>query len=317
MRSPRKPLPNAERVPPTQAFERIRHSVVTEVVNTIADPWKPHIVLLLWLGVRRFNDLVAGLKISRSTLAERLRQLLADGCAVRSSEAGPPTYCLTPKGEGLLGIVFLNRQWNARWSALPQRLPQLRCVHTCGAPVELDVVCACCRQVVLPREVKVLETGATPELAADAQVGYRRVRHPTSGALQAEDLAGDRWSSLVLAAAFFGLRRNGDFEQAIGIAPNILSTRLTLLIENGILERLPYQQNPLRYEYRLTPKGLARYPVILGMMRWGQDWSPQEGAAHWRLLHLSCHEWLEPRIVCRACGEEAGAASLASDGARV
>ena len=64
---------------------------------------------------------------------------------------------------------------------------------------------------------------------------------------------------------------------------------------------MPYQWSPERHEYRLSPKGLDRYPVILAMMLWGQKWLAPRAPLGWAMLHKPCHEWLAPRLACRAC----------------
>ncbi len=112
--------------------------------------------------------------------------------------------------------------------------------------------------------------------------------------------------------AFQGLRRNSEIEQAIGIAPNILADRLSALTAQGIFDRVPYQWSPERHEYRLTPKGLDRYPVILAMMLWGQKWLEPRTALGWNMLHKPCHEWLSPRLACRACHGDGHAGSIAA-----
>ena len=73
---------------------------------------------------------------------------------------------------------------------------------------------------------------------------------------------GDRWTLMILRDAFLRVRRFEDFENSLGIARRVLSERLALLVEEGILAKVPYQERPIRYEYRLTDKGLDLYPAI-------------------------------------------------------
>lgn len=294
-----------------------------DAIRAITDPWKPGIVLLLWLHERRFTDLVRGLGISRSTLAQRLGQLVDDGCVEHAGTGDGAagvraTYRLTPKGSDLLGIVLLNRQWNACWSGGNRLLPELKLAHACGAPLVLQMVCRHCEHEVRARDVKVLQTTlpAGTDAAALAP-GYRRARNhqakPAGAPVRGEELAGDRWTSLVLATAFHGLRRNLEIEQAIGIAPNILADRLSTLTTQGIFNRVPYQSSPERHEYRLTPKGLDRYPVILAMMQWGEKWLTPRLALDWNMLHKPCHEWLAARLVCQACHGDAHAGNITAN----
>src|SRR5947209_433167 len=83
------------------------------------------------------------------------------------------------------------------------------------------------------------------------------------------DVVGERWSLLVLRDAFNGVRRFEDFAARLPIARNVLTNRLQTLVAHGVLERLPYQEHPPRYEYRLTPKGRDLYPVIIALLQWG------------------------------------------------
>ena len=82
---------------------------------------------------------------------------------------------------------------------------------------------------------------------------------------------GDRWTLLVLRDAFLRVRRFEDFENSLKIARRVLSERLALLVEEGILRKVPYQERPVRYEYRLTEKGLELYPAIISLVHWGDQ----------------------------------------------
>ncbi len=86
------------------------------------------------------------------------------------------------------------------------------------------------------------------------------------------DILGDWWTPLVIRSAFLGARRFDDFADALDIARNVLTERLQRLTDEGILHKVPYQDRPARYEYRLTEKGLALHPVITSLLQWGNDW---------------------------------------------
>ncbi|MFC7648785.1 winged helix-turn-helix transcriptional regulator [Streptosporangium lutulentum] len=86
------------------------------------------------------------------------------------------------------------------------------------------------------------------------------------------DLLGDWWTPLVLREAFYGTRRFDDIQRNLRIGRNILTQRLKRLVEEGMLERVPYQERPKRYEYVLTEKGRDFFPVLAAMMRWGDKW---------------------------------------------
>ncbi len=77
--------------------------------------------------------------------------------------------------------------------------------------------------------------------------------------------------------------------------------RLNMLVQAEIFKKELYQQQPDRYEYRLTSKGRELFPVLLTMMRWGNRWLTPAGQETVQLLHASCGEKIEPKLVCSHC----------------
>src|SRR5689334_9644297 len=86
------------------------------------------------------------------------------------------------------------------------------------------------------------------------------------------DVLGDWWTPLVLRDAYYGVRRFDEFQKGLGIARNTLSDRLHRLVDQELMEKRPYQTDPVRYDYVLTEKGRDFYPVIAAMARWGDQW---------------------------------------------
>ncbi len=84
---------------------------------------------------------------------------------------------------------------------------------------------------------------------------------------------GERWSFLILRAAFDGIVYFEDFQSTLGIARNILSNRLGRLVANGILSREPVPTDKRRVAYRLTEKGASLVPVMIALRQWGERWS--------------------------------------------
>ena len=85
---------------------------------------------------------------------------------------------------------------------------------------------------------------------------------------------GERWSLLIVREALDGARRFGEFRARLGIASNLLSTRLDTLVEAGVLRRVPYQEpgDRQRFEYRLTSQGLDLRPVLVALLEWGDKY---------------------------------------------
>lgn len=84
-------------------------------------------------------------------------------------------------------------------------------------------------------------------------------------------VAGDAWSLLILRDAHAGLTRFDQFRKSIGIAPTILTRRLAMLTEEGLLEKRRYSERPPREEYQLTPAGRDFLPVLFMIGAWGRQ----------------------------------------------
>lgn len=116
-------------------------------------------------------------------------------------------------------------------------------------------------------------------------------------------LIGDEWILLVLRSLFRGAQRFDDLQKQTGAATNILCKRLTRLMDDGVVTKVPYQERPLRYRYELTKAGLALFPVLLELMRYGNEWLPNTDAPPARLYHTDCGNLSEPGQSCSECGQ--------------
>jgi DNA-binding HxlR family transcriptional regulator len=83
---------------------------------------------------------------------------------------------------------------------------------------------------------------------------------------------GERWSFMILRAAFNGLHHFEEFQSELGIARNILANRLARLVEHGILTREAMPEDRRKIEYRLTEKGAALLPTMIALRQWGERW---------------------------------------------
>jgi DNA-binding HxlR family transcriptional regulator len=113
---------------------------------------------------------------------------------------------------------------------------------------------------------------------------------------------GEWWSILILRDAFYGLTRFDEFETSLGIAPNILTRRLTGLVENGMLERRQYNARPPRYDYVLTERGRSFRPVTQALMAWGNEHFAPEGPSI-LIRNTETGEVAEPIVVDRLSGK--------------
>ena len=90
---------------------------------------------------------------------------------------------------------------------------------------------------------------------------------------------GEWWSILILRDAIYGLTKFDEFQKNLQIAPNILTRRLTALVDAGLLERRLYCEKPARYEYVLTPRGRDFRPILLSLQAWGNRHFAPEGTS--------------------------------------
>ena len=115
-------------------------------------------------------------------------------------------------------------------------------------------------------------------------------------------LLGDRWTLAIVKQAFARTRRFEDFLSALGISRALLSDRLKRLSEAGVLEKVCYESNRPRYEYRLTDAGFALYPILQAIRQWGDEHLAPDGAP---LIygHRGCTGTTTVAMQCSQCGE--------------
>lgn len=117
------------------------------------------------------------------------------------------------------------------------------------------------------------------------------------------EVIGERWSLLIVRDVFNGHRRFGEIQASLGVARNVLSSRLQRLVDEDILERRRYQGNPARYEYFLTEKGLDLWPTLIALLNWGDRYSPTAEGPPKVILHKVCGGRVSERGICEDCGE--------------
>ncbi len=121
---------------------------------------------------------------------------------------------------------------------------------------------------------------------------------------QALEMVGEWWTFLILREALLGVRRFDDFQAHLGISRNVLTQRLESLVDDGILKRVQYENRPPRYEYRLTDKGRALWPVLNALREWGDEWILGLEKAPVVLVHDRCGHECHASQRCSHCGDE-------------
>ncbi len=126
---------------------------------------------------------------------------------------------------------------------------------------------------------------------------------------QAADAICDRWSLILVAAAFAGETRFGGFSERTGMASRLVTSRLKNLCDMGVMMRVPYSVRPPRDEFVLTNQGRALLPVLQHMVDWDRTWN--KGAEPSALLQSPTGAPLAVTLICRHCGHATTARDIA------
>lgn len=121
---------------------------------------------------------------------------------------------------------------------------------------------------------------------------------------RALELLGERWTLLIVRDAFYGVRRYNDFLTHLDVPRAVLATRLQALVDAEVLDRRPYQDNPVRHEYVLTERGRGLWPALNALSHWGAEHLSPSGPTR-VFAHASCGAPIGRTGVCPDCGEYA------------
>jgi len=113
------------------------------------------------------------------------------------------------------------------------------------------------------------------------RVSHERVECPVARTV---DVIGDRWSLLIVRDVFDGIHRFGELQRNLGLAKNILTSRLRELVAQGILQIVPAADGTSYHEYELTEKGRDLFHIIVALRQWGEAHLFEEGEPHSALL---------------------------------
>jgi DNA-binding HxlR family transcriptional regulator len=116
------------------------------------------------------------------------------------------------------------------------------------------------------------------------------------------DVIGEPWSPLVLRDIWVGANRFDQIQADLGISRKVLTERLNHLVDEGVLERQPYDNRP-RYEYVLTDKGRELVDMLMVMVGWGDKWLAGEAGPPVLYRHHACGEISHVDLRCAHCGK--------------
>jgi len=293
-----------------------RSGPVGAALDLLGDRWTLLILRDVFpTGSHRYHQWRDDLDISDAVLSGRLRDLLASEVLARQPYGDHPPrleYHLTERGLDLWRVLLAVWAWESQWVAKSldadvglrhlgcerDMVPFLAC-RGCGGPVTLwDIT------------TEVSESGwrwlASPDVAQARRRSSSRAAIGDAAIFRRETVSilGDRWSSTVIALAFLGVRRFTDFERTVAVSPAVLADRLRSLTRLGVLDVVPVREHGRRKEYRLTPKGLAFFPVVVLVLDWADRWLADATNRSVEITHRSCGAVLRPGLGCGACGEQ-------------
>jgi DNA-binding HxlR family transcriptional regulator len=118
-------------------------------------------------------------------------------------------------------------------------------------------------------------------------------------------LLGDEWTLLIVQQALMGATRYAEFKARLPVSHSVLTRRLQTLTGEELLDRRAYQTNPPRYEYVITPRGAALWPMLVSIWDWERHWVPDHADQLPGMRHTTCGGDFVPLVTCGSCGETA------------
>jgi DNA-binding HxlR family transcriptional regulator len=305
-------------VRPVNPVRGERNCSVARTLDIVSDAWAFLIIREAFFGTRTFEAFRSALGIPRATLTDRLRKLTR--LAIFRQAAIPASqrkeYRLTKMGFDLYPSFMALMQFGDRWLS-GKKPPPLILVHMlCGCESRPVVACSQCAAELDVKKVEYRDgpgAGRTPSKAGRntrrASDESRFLLGRPSSVSRTLQIIGDKWSFMVVREAFFGNRRYDKIQSELGIAPNILTDRLSRLVAQGIFVRRPYQTAPERHEYVLSDIGRDLYGSFATMLAWGDRWL-SKGKPPLILRHLICGHDFHASVICDKCHKPIVAADM-------
>jgi DNA-binding HxlR family transcriptional regulator len=295
-----------------------RNCSVARTLDIVSDAWAFLIIREAFFGTRTFEAFRSALDIPRATLTDRLRKLTRLQIFRQAAAAvgQRKEYRLTKMGFDLYPSFIALMQFGDRWLSAGKR-PPLALVHgPCACESHPIVACSECSTELKARAVqyrdgpgagrKPAKPGRNTRRASD---GSRFTLGRPSSVSRALQIIGDKWSFMVVREGFFGNRRYDRIQSELGIAPNILTDRLSRLVAQGVFHRRLYQHAPERYEYLLTDMGRDLYGPFITMLAWGDRWL-SKAKPPLLLRHAKCGHDFQASVICNKCHQPIIAADM-------
>lgn len=296
-------------MPPSKE-KLIRSCSIWRALELLGD--KPTLLLLesYWVGTRRFADFCRHTGLLKTVVSNRLQKLVDAECLEKVQYSSTPLryeYHGTEKLHTVYPTALSMLFWERKWSKQNNKLALELRHRGCGKITAPMPICEHCRSAIDARDVQWQEGPGVGQMAAN----YSRRRKSRStrneqGETQLFDtlagIIGDRSSMLIIRALFTGHVNFGAIQTDSQLATNMLTERLSFLIEEKIVGKSS-GKNELRQRYKLTSRGLDLYPSLLTLMAWGDQWCADESGPPVLLKHNTCGHDLKLVMACSACHE--------------
>ena len=306
----------SEREPPKGL---VRTCSIWRALEVFGDVPSLLILEAIWLGDMRFERIRTRTCLSKPLVSQRLKSLVENGIVKRSQYSEHPPrfeFTLEAKGRALFPVTLMLLRWEKMWSSRHASVP-IDLVHEeCGHMTIPVPQCDHCKQEVRAQDIEWREGPGLGWM----EPNYKRRRQQRNRTAIAESITlftdaaevlGDRWSSLVMRSAFTGLNKFDEMLADSAMASNILSDRLSWLVERDFLEAKIYQSKPDRFAYYPTAKAMDYLPILLMLQQWGDRFYGAEQGPPVILRHKTCGHELNLIAACGECGEELRARNVA------
>lgn len=286
---------------------------VPYTIELIVDRWSCLIIRDAFYGITRFEQFCSSLGIARNILSGRLRYLVDLGILeIKRYNRFPARfeYHLTRMGMDLFPLIITLMRWGDKWCSDENGPPQVLRHKPCGQTIVPVAICSHCGGTLRGREVTY---EPLTKIASSHMMGSRMRKSSYMGSdyggtadsvERTLNLLGNRWTFLLLREMFYGSTRFDQLLKEMKISRHILASRLKELIANGLVMKVKYASNLVRYEYRMTKKGMDVWPIAIASIRWENRWQAGEHGPRQLLRHIPCGHIFDAVIVCSHCGKE-------------
>ncbi len=283
-------------------------NVIEHGIDIICDTPTLLILESAWFGIRRFDEFQLKTGLMKATVSARIKKLLEVRIFRKSAYCKKPVryeYIYTDMGLDLFPVALLMLRWEQTWSDQTGRINVQLSHSSCGHQ-NIKPICSCSH---CDEEIYIKDVDHTIDTHTGMVIGgYTKRRRQAGLSREAtvlfdeiSEIFGDRWLSLIIRAAFLGVKRYDKFQSTTNISSNILINRLNLGLEKGLFSKTAYQQKPERFEYILTDKAYDLYPIMLFLLQWSEKWFGTKDSKSLNIQHQLCQKKLTPKVVCSKC----------------